>query len=231
MTDYYSEAFRNKVKDFLDHAPFKDTSMAKMLYSTHLYGPKIFDAVQIMLDAYRGGTPGDEKREKKKVQNIDSVMSVKKWMARDIANLDNHQILWDKMLEFQEELDPRIKRKCLTQTNEFYRDNMIWYFFNCEKNPCSWIMENLDRFKDSESASLLCVIVGFRGEVGDMEPMMERYAFYSEKYPKKDYNQGPLYAVDELSVRFFENGSPVPANNERKETDELLKLLMEESSD
>lgn len=228
MTDYSSEEFKKKVETFLDTAPVADNSAAKMVYSLHLYGPKLLQAALLVADHIFEETPAEEKKDQRKIRNIDSVVSLEKWMTKGISNLANKQLLWEKMMSFQKELDPRIRKKCVNNTNDAYSENVVYYFLHCDQNPCKWIMGNLKQIRDPYLSSLLCVAVGFRGSVEDIEPMMDLYDFYTKKYPTETYNQGPLIAVEELNVRFLEKTDhEVPNNLERLQAEELLKKTEE----
>ena len=50
---------------------------------------------------------------------------------------------------------------------------------------------------------MLCLVLGFRGNVSMIEFLIKEAERLEREYPKESYDQGPTLAVQELSVRFL----------------------------
>ena len=64
-------------------------------------------------------------------------------------------------------------------------------------------MERYAEFRSPYVRSLLCLILGFRGEEDTIPWMMDRYFETKKRYPDDTYDQGPLIALSELNARFY----------------------------
>lgn len=56
----------------------------------------------------------------------------------------------------------------------------------------------------SYARSMFALVIGFRGELSAIETMMQEADYFERYYPDHEsYDQGPILAVQELSVRFL----------------------------
>ena len=51
--------------------------------------------------------------------------------------------------------------------------------------------------------SMLCLVLGFRGDVSMIDFLMSEAERLENEYPDESFDQGPTLAVQELAVRFL----------------------------
>ena len=51
--------------------------------------------------------------------------------------------------------------------------------------------------------SLLCLVIGFRGGKESIPMLMKETERFEKSYPDQSYEQGPLFAIQELMMKFY----------------------------
>lgn len=203
MTDYYSKAFKKKVHQFLDCHPDKGISAAKLEYSLYLYQGWPEKIAGEYVNSIRGETE-EELAEKEKIEKISSPEEIERWMRKSLSSSSNKQVIRDKSLEHEKEMEERIKKRILRSLQDEYIENALYFFLHSGKNHSEWILGNLEQFKSPYARSMLALVIGFRGELPAIETMMREADYFERYYPDHGcYDQGPILAVQELSVRFL----------------------------
>ena len=64
-------------------------------------------------------------------------------------------------------------------------------------------MENYQEIRSEYMKSMLCLVLGFRGDASMIDFLIEEAERFEREYPDETYDQGPALAVQELSVRFL----------------------------
>lgn len=64
-------------------------------------------------------------------------------------------------------------------------------------------MENYRDFKSEYLKSMLCLVLGFRGNIDMIEFLIKEAERLEREYPNESFDQGPALAVQELAVRFL----------------------------
>ena len=123
-------------------------------------------------------------------------------MRKSLSSL-NKKLLRTRMLENESVLLPFIQRTSLTNRQDFFIENALHFFLHSEGNYCVWIVEHYDDFKSEYFKSMLCLVLGFRGDESLIPMLMSEADRFERDYPDDDYEQGPIFAVQELAVRFL----------------------------
>lgn len=203
MTDYYSKSFKKKVRQFLDSHPDQELSAAKLEYSLYLYQGWPEKIAGEYVRTIRGVSES-EQAEKKAISGISSPDEIEKWMRRKLESSDNKQLVRDKMLEHEDEMLERIKKRSLRSLQDEFIENALYFFLHAKGNHSAWILNNLENFNSPYARSMFCLVIGFRGGINAIETMMHEADYFEKYYPDHEsYDQGPILAVQELAVRFL----------------------------
>ncbi|MBK6088432.1 MULTISPECIES: hypothetical protein [Clostridia] len=192
---------KQEVKRFLKAHRNQEYSAAKFEYSMYLYK----DIEEKMNEFVAKTVPG---KEPEKAANLQMIAEAK--TAEDIVKLmrkealiGNRFELVQKALETEEETLPLIQKRALTNRQDVFIENTVKFFLHCKTNCCDWILDNYQLFKSEYLKSMLCLVLGFRGNVSMIEFLIKEAERLEREYPKESYDQGPTLAVQELSVRFL----------------------------
>lgn len=114
----------------------------------------------------------------------------------------NRLKLREKVLAYETEMKPLIKKRAITNLQDFFIENALYFFLHCEENCCDWIMEQYGNMHSEYLKSLLCLVIGFRGDCSAVPFLMKEVERYERWYSNESYEQGPLLALYELRDRF-----------------------------
>ena len=64
-------------------------------------------------------------------------------------------------------------------------------------------MENYENFKSEYLKSMLCLVLGLRGETDMIEFLIKEAERFEREYPNESFDQGPALAVQELATRLL----------------------------
>lgn len=192
---------KNEVKRFLKTHRDKNFSPAKYEYSLFLYK----DAEEKMYELTNKFVHRDKKEELANLKTIAEAQT-----AEDVSNLmrknfpiDDRLKIIKKAVEMEEETLPLIQKRALTNRQDIFIENALKYFLRCKTNCCEWILENYQIFKSEYLKSMLCLVLGFRGDVDMIEFLIKEAERFERDYPNESFDQGPALAVQELAVRFL----------------------------
>ncbi len=191
---------KKEVKRFLDTYPFKESSAASFEYSLFLM-PETEEIASAYIAKYYSPSDTDTE-EKSKILQAEKLEDYIRLMRKPL-NLTNQQLLRSKVLEHEQAILPLIQHKALTNLQDIFIENVLHFFLHSEHNYCDWIIENYDNFKSEYLKSMLCLVLGFRGDDALIPMLMTETERFSNNYPFDDYEQGPLLAVLELAMRFL----------------------------
>ena len=120
-------------------------------------------------------------------------------------NLDvmNRPLLIDKALEYESEILPPAVDKLIRNTHDIYIENAIQLLSKSRENYCMLLKERFDEIRCPYVKSLVCLILGLRGDEEIIPWMIDKFYEMEKHYPDEDYDQGPLLALHELNSRFY----------------------------
>ena len=115
----------------------------------------------------------------------------------------NRSRLRGKLLEYEIVLMPWIKEKTMKNGQDIFRENTLYFFLYCEENCCNWLMKEYSNIWNEYFKSMLCLVIGFRGDVEMLSFLTKETERLERMYLQETYAQGPILAIQELAVRFL----------------------------
>ena len=191
---------KEEVKKFLSTHRDIELSAAKLIYSLHIYS----GAQEVIADYCNNNikkTDEDLKIEKT-IAEATEPNELLMLMRKSISQL-NQRILRNKLMKYEEKMLLLIQEKCLHNKNSMFIENALHFFLYSKENCCDWIIENYSEFHSEYLKSMFCLVLGFRGDVDMIPFLMEEAKRLEREYPMESYDQGPVLAIQELTVRFF----------------------------
>ena len=137
-----------------------------------------------------------------KIEEAQTAEDVVRLMRKRSAPYDRLKIV-QKAIEMEEETLPYIQKRALTNKQDIFIETALKYFLRCKTNCCEWILENYENFKSEYLKSMLCLVLGLRGETDMIEFLIKEAERFEREYPNEFFDQGPALAVQELATRFL----------------------------
>ena len=178
-------------KRLTDHNMVDSASAAYMMYMFHT-----FDEMKRILNeklSERQDTEEDRKAREQLIM-ISDPADFFKWMRKPLAGV-NKWILRDLMLEHEDEITDMILHRIIRSFVDDFVEYSIDFMIDCRENHSKWILENYDRVVNPYTKSLLCLVLGFRGDESCVSFLLEQEMKLSEEYPEERFNQGPIVAL------------------------------------
>lgn len=182
-------------KRYFDSHPLEEFSAARFEYSLYLMHG-IEEHVNVLF------TP--DSKDLQDEAAIDSAIKPEEllqYMRKSVSG-SNSQKLRNKVLEHEAEMKPVIQRRAITNLQGIFIENTLYFFLHCKENCCDWIIQQYDNINSEYLKSMLCLVLGFRGEVTLVPFLMKEVERFERWYPDESYDQGPLLALYELKARF-----------------------------
>ncbi len=108
-----------------------------------------------------------------------------------------------KILEYEIVMMPLIKEKTMKNGQDIFIENTLYFLLHCEENRCDWILKEYSNIRNEYLKSMLCLVIGFQGNVEMILFLMKETERLERMYPGETYAQAPMLAVQELAVRFL----------------------------
>jgi len=191
---------RKEIEQFLQIHPIKEMSAAKFEYALYL-NPEMLKAANEYAEKQLEKSEEDIKLEKVIAEAV-APEELLKLMRKSTSGL-NRSVIREKVLQHEEDMLPLIKEKCMRNGQNEFIENALHVFLHGKTNCCDWIMEAYSEIRSEYLKSLLCLVLGFRGEAELIPFLMKEVERFEKDYPYDSFEQGPLLAVHELAVRFF----------------------------
>ena len=191
---------RKEIENFLSRHPDKEISAAKFEYSLYLM-PEVTEISNEILDNVFKKTEEDLRYENV-IKETDDPEGLLKLMRKKIS-WRNKERLCKRILQYEEVMCPLIQKKALTNKQDIFIENTLRFFLYSAKNYSNWILENYNNINSEYLKSLLCLVIGFKGEKDSIPMLMKETERFEKSYPNESYEQGPLLAIQELMVRSY----------------------------
>lgn len=186
-------------KKYFKNHPLKEISAARFEYSLYT-----MDGIEKLVnDALKDKLKSnlEDLKDEAAIESTVKPEELLKYMRKGIS-ANNRQKLRDKILEYEAEMKPLIQRRAITNLQDIYIENTLYFFLHCKENCCDWIIQQYENIRSEYLKSMLCLVLGFRGDVSLIPFLMNEVERFERYYPDKDYEQGPLLALYELKERF-----------------------------
>lgn len=180
---------------YFESHPLKELSAARLVYSLYTMA----GVEELVNDIFKPGAKDllDE-------AIIDSAVKPEELlqcMRKSISGI-NRQKLRNKVLRHEVEMRTLIQRRAITNLQDVFIENTLHFFLHCKENCCDWIIQQYDNMHSEYLKSMLCLVLGFRGDISAVPFLIKEVERFEHGYPEKSYNQGPLLALYELKERF-----------------------------
>lgn len=193
-------SLKRDVKKFLNTHRNIELSAAKLEYSFYLYGEASEKVIEFANGMY-SLTAADLEMEKV-IAEAAEPEELLKLMRKELSG-SNKSLLRKKIMEHETELLSEIQEKCIRNKQSVFIENALYFFMKSEINYCDWIIETYPQFESGYLKSMLCLVLGFRGNVGMIPFLMEEAERMEKEYPGESFDQGPTLAVQELAVCYL----------------------------
>ena len=117
-----------------------------------------------------------------------------KWMRRRLAGR-NKFLLREVMLANEETVAPMIRKRIPRSMVDDFVECAVDFFIHCKEDPSGWILENYKDIRNPYTQSLLCLVLGFRGDQSCEAFLLEEALRLDAEYPEDTFEQGPLIAM------------------------------------
>lgn len=191
-------------KKFFRDNPYLENSVQRFVYSVLLY-----EGIEDMTSEtmVKHGLLSNERIEQitqakeliQEEQNPEMIFQ----LLRKKTDLVNRGVLVKKALQFEEVLIPLVIEKLIRSNHDVFIENSIQFLARSHEDYTPLLKEKYTEIRSPYVQSLVCLILGFRGEEGTIPWMLDRFFEMKKLYPGETYDQGPLLAVHELNSRFY----------------------------
>ena len=191
-------------KKFFEDNPYLENSVQRFIYSTLLYEGLEELANKITIEE---GLLSDERleqvaREKEEIQEEQNSEMIFQFLRKE-TEMVNRGLLVQKALEFEEVLLPKVVEKLMRSYHDIFIENSIDILAKSNKDYTPLLKERYAEIRSPYVQSLVCLILGFRGEEATIPWMLDKFLEMKKLYPGETYDQGPLLALHELNSRFY----------------------------
>ena len=191
---------KKEVHKFLDKHPDIPFSAAKFEYSLYLE-PEAVEYANAISEKMLGESEEDL-RSKRMIEQAETMEELLKLMRKPLSG-GNRSRLRGKLLEYEIVLMTWIKEKTMKNGQDIFRENTLYFFLYCEENCCNWLMKEYSNIRNEYFKSMLCLVIGFRGDVEMLSFLTKETERLERMYLQETYAQGPILAIQELAVRFL----------------------------
>jgi len=196
-------------RKFFRNNPVEEISTQRFVYSILTHNGIEEIANDYVLEYANLGAERIERirNEKEQIQSEQNPDALLNFLRKDFE-LNNRVALVKRVLEFEEELMPKVVEKLIRSDNDNFIDNAMRLLARSEKNYSPLLYNKFNEIRRPYVQSMACLILGIRGGEEIIPWMMSQYQEMKRLYPDETYNQGPLLALYELKYRFYDGNQP-----------------------
>ena len=197
----YKQLITNK---FFRDNPCVEDSAQRLFYSMLLYkgAEDIVSEILMKQECLSSDRLEQVAQEKELIQSEQNPERIFQLLRKSIDGV-NKAYLIKRALEFEKVLLPMVIEKLIRNNHDTFIDNSIRLLARSEKDYSPLLKEQYAEIRSPYVQSLVCLILGFRGEVDTIPWMLDKFFEMKRLYPDETYDQGPLLALQELNCRFY----------------------------
>lgn len=188
------------VDDFLDVFPPISESAAAIEYMLYCLDQTNEDFLDNFLTELNIAESEKNKISKEMITQANTQDDFFKLMRKPLS-VSNKEKLINRLLDNEDDLFEFIKEKSIRNVQDHFIETALQFFLRCKRNPCSWICENYNDFRSEYMKSMLCMVLGIRGDFEHIVFLKEEALRFMSSYPKEKYEQGPLHGLHCLQER------------------------------
>lgn len=189
---------KSELKLFLKAHPIESISAARLEYSM-LTDHEFDKKVEKSLSSHDMDNEAEQIKSNIEAASADELVNL---MRKPLMG-KGRSILMSRLLENEAAVMPLIKKRALTTMQDDFIECCVRFMNMCEENPCIWITENYNKFKSEYLKSMLCLVLGFRGDEAMLPFLMSETDRFGKFYPNESFEQGPLLSISELAYRLY----------------------------
>lgn len=191
-------------KKFFKDNPYREHSVQRLVYSKLLYKGMENDVRKSLIEHGKFSEDRLEAitREKEMILAEQNPGMIFQLLRKKLDGI-NRPVLIERALEFEGEILPMVVEKLVRSNHDTFIDNAIQLLAWCKKDYSPLLQERYVEFRSPYVQSLVCLVLGFRGKEDTVPWMLDKFFEMKKYYPDETYDQGPLFALHELSARFY----------------------------
>ncbi len=148
--------------------------------------------------------PSDQsisEKEREQIAAQDKIDKLLIWLRCKLSPAQN-QVLCEKLLTFEDAVMPMLIPFLQITSNKHLLNNSLYLLIHCKMDYCPWLMEHLHQIRDPYAQSILCLVLGFRGNQHAASFLMYQVEHLKRSRIDDSLQQAPLLALHELKSRF-----------------------------
>ncbi|MDY0281767.1 MAG: hypothetical protein RBR35_14545 [Salinivirgaceae bacterium] len=187
---------------------FRDNPCLKNTVQQFVYSYLLYDGIENVANEMiiKNGLLNNERLEHirqenehiKSEQNPEAIFQ----LFRKKIDAMNQVELISKALAFDEVIFPMVIEKLLRSNHHIFIENSMRFLAKSQRNSSLLLQEKYFEIRSPYVQSLICLIIGLRGEEDSISWMMDRFFEMKKLYPNETYAEGSLIALHELNCRF-----------------------------
>lgn len=189
---------KKEIKKFIDTHRDLKFSAAKMEYSIY----SDWETSEKVLELANQRVPETkvDMEMKTLIEQTDEPREILNLMRKELSGA-NRSLLRTKILKYEDALVPLIKEKCIRNKQDVFIENTLAFFMRSTNNWSDWIIETYSQFQSEYLKCMMCLVLGFRGNISMIPFLINEARRMEKEYPDETYDQGPTLAVQELVNR------------------------------
>lgn len=189
---------------FFKHNPIEEISAQRFLYSIFTR-EGLEEAVDNFVMEHQLISIDRQEQIKHEIELIQAEHNPDELLRflRKKIEMTSRTSLRHRVLEFEDVMLPKVTEKLIRSDHEIFIENAIHLLARSKKDYSSQLLNRYVEIRSPYVQSLVCLILGLRGDQAVIPWMMNQYQDMKKMYPDETYAQGPLLALHELKHRFY----------------------------
>ena len=181
----------SELKQFIEANPVNPLSSAYINFMM-IEGPQMRQMIDEAVK--RWGETEEEREQAEVIRGLSSPDEFFKWMRKNLQG-GNKFLLREAVLEQEPLVTDMIKKRILTNRGDEFIECAAEFFIKCKENHADWIRQNYKDVRSPYAQSLLCLVLGFRGDESFEEFLLQQMDEFRREFPGEHFDEGPLIAV------------------------------------
>ena len=189
---------KKEIKKFIDthrDLKFSAEKMEYSIYSDWETNEKVIELANQMVPETKV-----DMEMKTLIEQTDEPREILNLMRKELSGA-NRSLLRTKILKYEDTLESLIKEKCIRNKQDVFIENALAFFMRSTNNYSDWIIETYSQFQSEYLKCMMCLVLGFRGNMSMIPFLINEARRMEKEYPDETYDQGPALAVQELVNR------------------------------
>lgn len=133
--------------------------------------------------------------EKEKIMNLCKVEDIVLYM-RKIKDPANSSLLLEKAIDYQNDIMPLVLKRICTSGHDVFIENTAILLANANDKYTDQLYNIFTEIRNPYARSELCIVFGVKKKVEYTDLLLKQFKQIKEERPDKDYEQGPLLALN-----------------------------------